>query len=89
MATETVPPRADGLPALRDAADALLDALKIIGAMSSVVAKLQEEVQALRGEAPGLADALDVCLDRLHDIVAPAQESAFNAVLSGEKGAAA
>ena len=57
---------------------ALLETLKIIGTMSAIVTKLQEEVEGTR-TAPGLADALDLCLGKMHSIVAPAQEAAFQA----------
>lgn len=90
MAIETVP-GADGAAisrAIEAESDALLDALMTIGAASAVVAKLQEDVQHLPGTAGGLADALDVLLGRLRDIVAPAQEAAFDAAGTACKAAA-
>lgn len=78
MATETVPV---GEPSAIEAASmALLDALRIIDAMSAVVSKLQEEVQALPGHANGLTISLDLLLEQLHAIVGPAQEAAFQAI---------
>ena len=72
--------------AIHAASMALLETLKIIGTMSAIVTKLQEEVEGTR-TAPGLADALDMCLDRMHSIFAPAQEAAFQA--ESEEGRAA
>lgn len=76
MATEKL--TEDNETAISAASLALLQTLKIIGTMSAVLTKLQEEVEGTR-TAPGLADALDMCLDQMHSIVAPAQEAAFQA----------
>ena len=79
MATAILTPPSSQAAALQTASDALLQSLKLIGAMSAITTKLQEELQGMPGVASGLADALDTCLDTMHGLVAPARELAFNA----------
>ena len=76
MATkETTSLPADAASAIDAANSALLDALVMTGALSALLEKLQEEVQAHPGCANGLLDAAELCVDRMHGVVAPAQEA--------------
>lgn len=82
MATETVPASAPS--DIAAAADALLETLRYIDGASAIVAKLEQEVEAVPGYAGGLTISLGILLGQMHSIVSPAHAAAFDATLEAK-----